>query len=154
MSRLLRYVQGWVDRRTGRPRYRFRRRGFPSVELPGVPGSAEFMGAYQAAMANTPVPIGAKRNAPGSVAYVVAAYLDSQSHFGCLAPGTRTIRRATLDRFREAHGGLPFATMPPKFIAWLLDKKKPHVARSWLKALRGLCRFAIALGFPRRRSNA
>jgi integrase len=146
MSRLLRYVQAWVDRSTGRPRYRFRRRGFPSIELPGMPGTAEFMAAYQAAMANAPRAIGIKRNAPGSVAYVVAAYLDSQSHFGRLAPGTRAIRRNILERFREAHGELPF-TMPPKFIAWLLDQKKPNVARSWLKALRGLCHFAVALGF-------
>jgi integrase len=147
VSRLLRYVQGWVDRRTGRPRYRFRRRGFPKVKLPGVPGSTEFMAAYQMAMATAAAPIGIKRNAPGSVAYVVAAYLDSQSHFGRLAPGTRAIRRAILERFREAHGELPFATMPPKFIVWLLDQKRPHVARNWLKALRALSRFAVALDF-------
>jgi integrase len=147
VSRLLRYVQAWVDRRTGRPRYRFRRRGFPKVKLPGVPGSAEFMAAYQMAMATAATAIGIKRNAPGSVAYVVAAYLDSQSHFGRLAPGTRAIRRAILERFREAHGDLPFAIMPPKFIVWLLDQKRPHVARNWLKALRALCRFAVALDF-------
>jgi integrase len=145
--RTLRYIQGWVDRTTGRPRYRVRRRGFASVELPGVPGSPEFMAAYQAALANAPAAIGIKRNAPGTVAYVVAAYLDSQSHFGRLAPGTRAMRRAILEHVREDHGGLPFATMTPKFIAWLLDQKKPHMARAWLKALRGLCRFAVALGF-------
>ena len=137
MSRLLiPHVQAWVDRRTGRPRYRFRRRGFPGVELPGVPGSAEFMAAYQAAMAHAPLAIGAKRSKPGSVAYVVAAYLDSRSHFGRLAPGTRAMQRAILERFREKHGELPFATMPPKFIAWLLDQKKPHAARNWLKTVR------------------
>ena len=104
------------------------------------------MAAYQAAMASAPAAIGAKRNVPGTVAYVVAAYLDSQSHFGRLAPGTRAMQRAILERFREAHGGLPFRTMPPKFIAWLLDQKKPHAARNWFKTIRALCRFAIALG--------
>jgi integrase len=147
VSRLLRFVQAWVDRRTGRPRYRFRRRGFPLVELPGVPGSAEFMAAYQMAMATASSAIGAKRNAPGSVAYVVAAYLDSQAHFGRLASGTRSMHRAILERFREQHGALPYAIMPPKFIVWLLDQKKPHAARNWLKALRALSRFAIALDF-------
>ena len=102
MSRLLRYVQGWVDRRTGRPRYRFRRRGFPKIKLPGVPGSAEFMAAYQAAMATAAAPIGIKRNAPGSVAYVVASYLDSQAHFGRLAPGTRGMHRAILAHLMHA----------------------------------------------------
>jgi integrase len=105
------------------------------------------MAAYQAAMATAAAPIGIKRNAPGSVAYVVASYLDSQAHFGRLAPGTRGMHRAILERFREAHGDLPFAIMPPKFIAWLLDQKKPHAARNWLKTLRALSRFAVALDF-------
>ena len=148
MSRLrIPHIQSWVDRRTGRPRYRFRRRGFPSVELRGVPGSAEFMAGHQAAMANAPIAIGAKRNAAGTVAYVVAAYLDLRSHFGRLAPGTQAMQRAILERFREAHGDLPFKTMPAKFVARLLDQKKPHAARNWLKTIRALCRFAIALGF-------
>jgi integrase len=112
-----------------------------------MPGSAEFMAAYQAAMADAPRAIGVKRNAPGSVAYVVAAYLDSQAHFGRLASGTRAMQRAVLERLREQHGALPFATMPPKFIAWLLDQKKPHVARNWLKTLRALSRFAVERGF-------
>ena len=97
-------------------------------------------------MANAPIAIGAKRNAPGTVAYAVAAYLDSRSHFGRLAPGTQAMQRAILERFREAHGDLPFKTMPEKFVAWLLDHKKPHAARNWLKTIRALCRFAIALG--------
>ena len=105
------------------------------------------MAAYQAAMATAAAPIGIKRNAPGSVAYVVASYLDSQAHFGRLAPGTRGMHRAILERFREAHGDLPFAIMPPKFIAWLLDQKKPHAARNWLKTLRALSRFAVVLDF-------
>lgn len=88
-----------------------------------------------------------KRNKAGSVAYVVACYLNSQSHFGRLAEGTRAMQRSILERFREAHGALPFATMPPKFIAWLLDRKRPGAARNWLKTLRALCRFAVALGY-------
>lgn len=148
MSRLrIPHIQAWVDRKTGRPRHRFRRRGFPSVELPGVPGSAEFIQAYQTATANAPLAIGVKRNKAGSAAYVVARYLDLQSHFGRLAEGTRAMQRSILERFREAHGDLPFATMPPKFIAWLLDRKRPGAARNWLKTLRALCRFAVALGY-------
>jgi hypothetical protein len=34
-----------------RRRYYFRRRGFKKVALPGLPGSQEFMAAYQAALA-------------------------------------------------------------------------------------------------------
>ena len=36
--------------RDGRVRRYFRRPGYKSVSLPGLPGSAEFMAAYQAAL--------------------------------------------------------------------------------------------------------
>jgi len=47
----LKYVQAFVDRKTGGVFRYFRRPGFPHVRLPGLPGSAEFMDAYQAALA-------------------------------------------------------------------------------------------------------
>ena len=42
----LRYIQGWTDA-LGRRRFRFRRKGFPGVELPvnGDPASPEFQAA-------------------------------------------------------------------------------------------------------------
>ena len=39
-----------VHRPHGKPRFYFRRRGFPSVNLPGLPWSPEFMAAYEDAM--------------------------------------------------------------------------------------------------------
>src|SRR4029077_6212653 len=33
--------------------------------------------------------------------------------------------------------------MPPKFIALMLGKMKPHAARNWFKAIRALCQFAV-----------
>ena len=60
----LQYVQGWVDDE-GRVHRYFRRRGFPRVRLPGLPGSAEFMAAYQAALEAPFIEIGtAKRSKP------------------------------------------------------------------------------------------
>jgi hypothetical protein len=50
MTRIkLRYVNEFIDRH-GKPRYYFRRPGSRSVKLPGLPGSIEFMDAYQAAL--------------------------------------------------------------------------------------------------------
>jgi hypothetical protein len=50
MSRLrLKYVQSFVS--AGGVYHYFRRRGSPRIPLPGLPGSAEFMAAYQAALA-------------------------------------------------------------------------------------------------------
>jgi integrase len=140
--KLPKYVQAWVDGE-GRPHHYFRRRGHPRVPLPAAPWSAQFMTAYAAAMEESPLPIGARRSKPGSVAAAVASYLDSTLHFGSLAKGTQNMRRSILNRFREQYGDYPVASMPQKFIAAVLTKKKPHAARQWLKTLRGLCAFAI-----------
>jgi hypothetical protein len=46
MSRIrLKYVQAWVDRE-GRAHHYFRRRGFPRVRLPGLPGSADLFDRF------------------------------------------------------------------------------------------------------------
>jgi hypothetical protein len=134
--KLPRYVQGWVDRKTGRARYHFRRRGFPRTRLPGLPWSPQFMAAYEAAMSGPRPAIGAGRIKPGSVAAVVSAYLDSQQFFGSKSAGTQRMRRGILERFRAAYGDRPFALLPPEWIEALLDNKPPQAARSWLVTLR------------------
>jgi integrase len=145
MTRIrLRFIQQWVDRE-GRVHRYFRRPGYPRVPLPGLPGSAEFMDAYRAALDGPQLGIGvAKRSKPGSVSMAIAAYYGAPD-FTTLAPGTKTVRRAILERFRHEHGDKPIALLPQKFIAVMLSKMKPHAARNWLKALRGLLQFTIAL---------
>lgn len=150
MTRIrLKYVQEFADRKTGSVFRYFRRPGFPRVRLPGLPGSAEFMEAYQQALQLAPQPLGTKRNKAGSVAAVVAAYLDSTLHFASRAKGTQTQRRTILERFREQYGDYPVGSMPPKFIAAVLTKKKPHAARNWLQTLRALCQFAVEQQYMR-----
>ncbi len=141
----LRYVQAFVDRKTGVAFHYFRRAGYPRVRLPGLPGSREFMAAYQAALEQPHVEIGAvKRSIAGSVSAAIARYYDSTRYFGSLAPGTQVMRRAILERFREKHGDKPIAQLPPKFIALTLDQMTPHRARNWLVAIRHLMQFAIS----------
>jgi integrase len=145
MSRLrLKYVHGFVDH-DGRPRHYVRRKGYKLTSLPDVPGSAEFMAAYHAALAAmTPVEIGAKkRSGPGSLSAAIAAYYGSQD-FRALTGGTPAKRRAILERFREAHGDKPVRMLPRKFIVDTLDKMKPHSARNWLKAVRALMQYCVA----------
>jgi hypothetical protein len=85
----------------------FRRRGSPRIPLPGVVGSAEFMLAYQAALAAAPIAIGAdKRSKPGCISLALAGYFDSLP-FRDLSNGTRMSRRCILERFRDQHGHLP-----------------------------------------------
>ena len=138
-----RFVQSFIDRKTGAVFHYFRRPGYRRVRLPGLPGSREFMAAYQTALDQQPVPIGAKRSHAGSVSAAIAAYYDSTQYFGSLAPGTQAMRRAILERFREAHGDKPIAGLPPKFISLTLDRMKPFAARNWLKAIRHLMQFAV-----------
>jgi integrase len=143
MSRIrLKYVQAWVDRE-GRVHRYFRRRGYPRVPLPGLLGSAEFMAAYQAALAGPRTAIGAGRIKPGSVSAVVAEYFDSQQFFASKSAGTQRMRRSILERFRTAYGDRPIALLPTEWIEALLDSKPPHAARSWLMTLRSLCEFAV-----------
>jgi len=141
--KLPRYVQAWVDGRDGRAYYYLRRRGFPRVRLSGLPWSPSFMAAYESALAGPRSAIGAGRIKPGSVAAVVAEYLDSQQFFGSKSAGTRRMRRGILERFRAAYGERPMALLPAEWIEALLDSKPPHAAHSWLVTLRSLCQFAV-----------
>ena len=149
MSRIrLKYVQAWVDGE-GRVHRYFRRRGYPRVPLPGLPGSIEFMTAYQVALAGPRTAIGAGRVKPGGVSAVVAEYFDSQQFFASRSAGTQRMRRGILERFRAAHGDKPIALLPTEWIEALLDSKPPQAARSWLVTLRSLCEFAVKRGWLR-----
>src|SRR6516162_3030359 len=143
------YVHAYVDKRDGHAYHYLRRRGFPLVRLPGLPWSPSFMAAYEAAMSGARTAIGAGRVKPGSVAAVIAEYLDSQTFFTSKSAGTRRMRRGILERFRAAYGERPMALLPAEWIEALLDSKPPHAARSWLVTLRSLCQFALKRGYRR-----
>jgi hypothetical protein len=146
----LKFYHPYRDRH-GKLRNRVRRTGFKTVYLPGVPGSAEFMAAYQAALADETAPrieIGStSRSKPGSVAAAVAAYFGSID-FGALAYATQRDRRRILETFRDEHGEKPLRGLTPWHVSQLLAGKRahPHSARSFLKALRGMIAVAIASG--------
>jgi integrase len=138
----IRFVQAWVDRE-GRAHHYFRRRGFERVRLPGLPGSPEFMRAYEAALGSKPEPIGASRSKPGSVAAAIASYYDSVAFTKYLAPETQGVRRAVLDAFKREHGDKLIRAMPGKFIRALLDSMEPTTAKNWLAAIRALAQHCI-----------
>jgi hypothetical protein len=57
MARIrLRYVHEYVEPKTGKAYRYFRRRGYPVIRLPGLPGSLEFMEAYGTALRGEPPP--------------------------------------------------------------------------------------------------
>jgi integrase len=149
----LRFVHQWVDRRHGNAvaRYYFRRRGQKHVALPGLPGSAEFMSAYQAAFAGQPSPrpaIGASRTKEGSIAALVVAYLCSPQ-FLALAPATQQTYRLILERFRTEHGAKPVAMLTRQHINAILAQRigTPAAANHWLLMVKTLMTFAVEEGF-------
>ncbi len=166
--RLPKYVNGFVDRH-GRAHHYFRRPGRKSVRLPGLPGSPEFMAAYNAALmggaahdVETHVEIGASRTVDGTVHALVGAYLDcsprSTSPFKTFAPSTQRKRRNLLESFRNDHGDKRlFRSRPDGTREMLLKRERmqqiinekaarPFQQRNFLIALRGLFRWAASEG--------
>jgi hypothetical protein len=94
------YVHGFIDRH-GKGRFYFRRRGYGSVALPGLPWSPSFMSAYEIAMGETPArpEIGESRTKPGTVNAAIISYYNSAA-FQPLAAETKRTRRCILERFR------------------------------------------------------
>src|SRR5262249_31661418 len=124
MTRIkLEYVHEYTRR--GKPYYYFRRRGFKRVRLPGLPGSAEFMAAYQEALsASQPKEIGANRTKPGTVNAAIVGYYTCLAFRG-MASSTQQHRRAILERFREKHGDKRIGLLPQEFIERMLNQMQP-----------------------------
>jgi integrase len=104
MTRIrLKYVNEYRDRH-GRVRRYFRRPGFRAIPLPGLPGSIEFMQAYQAALAIvSPPPPSPKHVIAGSLAALAAGYLRS-ADFANLSPSSQASYQVALKPVLAAHG--------------------------------------------------
>jgi integrase len=145
----LRYVNAFRDRH-GRLRHYFRRPGSKSVALPGLPGSVEFMEAYQAALAGETAPrmeIGASRTKPGTIAALTVVYFNSLA-FHSLAPETKRTRRNILERFRTEHGDKRVALLQRTHIEKMVIAKAatPAAARNFINTIRSLMQFAVDSG--------
>jgi integrase len=145
----LKYVQALTDRH-GRRRHYFRKAGMAPVPLPGLPGSREFMTAYQAALTGSPLVriIGAERTRPGSFSALIIDYYAS-TYFKALQPITQKAYRHVIERFRDEYGDLSVAGLQPGHIRKLLDRHadRPGAANDLLKKLRILMKFAVEYGY-------
>ena len=145
----LRYIQGWTDA-LGRRRFRFRRKGFPGVELPvnGDPASPEFQAAYHAAMRGErqdhALAMVAARGGSGTVKDAIERYLNSTA-FRTYSPSTQGLRRPILKTFlRPGVGNLPLAKMDGRYIErWLETAPTMGVKRTWLLALKPFMQWAV-----------
>lgn len=146
----LRHVHRFKDRH-GRIRHYLRLPNRPAVALPGAPGSAEFMAAYNAAVAEAasaaPRPAGAARVVPGSIDDLVVRWYESPGFTG-LRPQTQATYRRTLERLRAAHGHRLVAEMQPAHVRTIRNRmaKTPAAANNLLGLLRVLMQFAIEEG--------
>jgi integrase len=144
MRRPPKYVQAFIDR-NGKSRFYFRRSGFKSVPLLGLPWSPQFMEVYEAALSGQPLQIGASRTKPGTVSAAIIGYYYDQS-FLALAPSTQRPRRGILEHFRAEHGDKRIALLQRQHIITLLRSKKRFAARHWLMAIRALMKYAVEIG--------
>jgi integrase len=144
MKRPPKYVQAFIDR-NGKPRFYFRRPGFKSVPLPGLPWSPQFMEVYESALSGQPLQIGASKTKPGTVSAAIVGYYYDQS-FLALAPSTQRPLRGILERFRAEHGDKRIALLQRQHIIALLRSKKRFAARHWLMAIRALMKYAVEIG--------
>jgi integrase len=147
MARIkLRYVNEYRDRH-GKVRRYFRRPGSRSVQLPGLPGSIEFMHAYQAALALVaPPPPSSKHVIRGSLAEIAAGYFRSAS-FANLSPSSQRLYRIALKPVLEAHGHRLVRELPRTAAQHLIEEigaQRPGMANVTRAVLSKIMRYAIA----------
>ena len=146
----LKHVDRFVDRH-GHVRHYFRRDRGARVLLPGEPGSAEFMRAYEAALANGPQPSKAKRRgAPGTFDDLLQTYFESMA-FVRLAQSSQESYRLTAEKLvrEENIGHRLVAQLQRKHVDRMIGKRAatPGAANNALTVLRILVRHAIELGW-------
>lgn len=132
-----------VYRSGGKVFYYVRRKGSPNVRLEGVPGTAEFMASYQAALATE-----SKREArhgPGTFGRLVLDFYASVD-FANLKPASQHLYRHVLDAAAVRHGHRPAATMAAENAAKMIEeigRDRPGLANLARSVMHRLMRFAI-----------
>jgi integrase len=145
----MKYIQHWTDD-LGRERYRFRREGFPRVELPvnGDPSSPEFQAAYHAALRGEngehALAMVSARGGSGSVKDAVEQYLNSAT-FHDYSRSTQDLRRPILKGFlKPGVGNLPLAQMDRRYIErWLETAPTKGAKRTWFLAIKPFLMWAV-----------
>jgi len=139
------YVKRFKDRH-GKVRHYFRRKGFPSMALPGLPGTREFADAYDAALARDKQSAGQAPKS-GSVSALIIAYYQSPK-FCVLEEQTQRTYRLMLDKFREEYGDLAARGLSTERLQRIIDKKKdtPAAAENLVKRLRSVYRYGRKRG--------
>jgi integrase len=140
------YVKVYRDRH-GKIRHYVRRKGRPDVRLPGLPGSSEFMAAYQAAL-NGPSK-GPSPHTAGTLAKLVEDYYRSVE-FTNLKPTSKKAYRQCLDPIAQRDGHRLVRDMPRDKVRKIIEEigaTRPAMANLTAKVLRALLRYAVDTGW-------
>jgi len=149
MTRIkLRYVNEYRDRHGKVHRY-FRRPGSLGVKLPGMPGSIEFMDAYQAALATVaPPPASTKHILRGSLAEIATGYFRSAA-FVNLSASSQHLCRLALKPILEAHGHRLVRDLPKaaaRNVIEAIGARRPGMENLTRVTLSQVMAYAIATG--------
>src|SRR5262245_5926064 len=111
MTRLrLEYIHEYRDRH-GKLRRYVRRPGSRRVPLPGLPGSPEFMQAYQDAISGA-APLVRSRHKVGTLGALAAEFFRS-TEYANLKPSSQRLYRIALDCVMERDGHRLVRDLPP-----------------------------------------
>ena len=146
MTRIrLPYIHEYIDI-TGAVRRYVRRRGFKKVPLPGLPGSDEFMRAYQEAIAGA-APAARRSHKDGTVADLVTRYYGSPK-FDKLSESSKAQYREQLDRFVIEHGHryvLDLTADKAEKVIVKIGTTRPGLANKYRAILSAVFRYAVRL---------
>lgn len=143
------HVTEYKDRH-GKPRYRFRRKGYRTHHFKSQPGTEEFRTEYAACQTAKRDP--AERYAYGTFDWLAARFYDSVA-WKEMADNSKTTYRGIIDRFRERrkqgkrYGDLPVALIKTRHLDEILSKMSdtPAAANNLRKVLKRLFRLAVKL---------
>lgn len=143
----LQYVMSDTDRHGNRRHY-FRRGGL-KIRLPGQPGSAEFMAAYEAAL-KAGKPARASRADPGSLRALLEGFYRSAAFKG-LDGRSQRVRRNILESWAAGNEDKPFRMIERRHVLQWRDAKAdtPGAATNLVKALRQLFAYGVDYGLMR-----
>lgn len=139
----LKYVNEYVDH-TGKVRRYFRRKGKQLGTLPGEPGSAEFMAAYAALLAEKPA-LAKTTLHEDSLGKLI---LDFYGHrmFTDLKPSSRQLYRYALEPIAKAHGHRSASTMTAANAEKIINEigaKRPGMGNLTRAVMRRLFKLAV-----------
>jgi integrase len=141
----LQYVNQYRDRH-GKVRRYFRRPGSRGVLLPGLPGSIEFMAAYQSALATVaPPPPSPKHIVAGSLAQIVNGYYQSAA-FANLESKSQYTYRTALKAIVAEHGHRLVKDLPADAAQRIIERigaTRPGMANLTLAAMSKVMAYAI-----------